>query len=232
MSIGVIIFVISVIATIISTIRDNSHKERQNQKPPQSPKNNPQPKTGGFFEEIEKTFKEINDEINGDTTTTEKKKKYEDTLPPINQELDKTEQTTEEMHRRPTDYDDSIPKPDPTPYHNEKDIREPVKQSSSRDENSENLRKALEKNLHQDLKNVRSEIDREKEKQLALIEQKAQDIINDKYLSERTKRVRLKQLLNSQNIERNMSKSAFQFDNDEVVNGIIWSEILAKPKQL
>lgn len=232
MSIGVIIFVISVIATIISTIRDNSHKERQNQKPPQSPKNNPQPKTGGFFEEIEKTFKEINDEINGDTTTTEKKKKYEDTLPPINQELDKTEQTKEEMHRRPTDYDDSIPKPDPTPYHNEKDIREPVKQSSSRDENSENLRKALEKNLHQDLKNVRSEIDREKEKQLALIEQKAQDIINDKYLSERTKRVRLKQLLNSQNIERNMSKSAFQFDNDEVVNGIIWSEILAKPKQL
>ncbi|MFD8016388.1 iron transporter [Staphylococcus warneri] len=231
MSIGVIIFVISVIATIISTIRDNSHKERQNQKPPQSPKDNQQPKTGGFFEEIEKTFKEINDEINGDTTT-EKKKKYEDTLPPINQELDKTEQTTEEKHRRPTDYDDSIPKPDPTLYHNEKDIREPVKQSSTRDENSENLRKALEKNLHQDLKNVRSEIDREKEKQLALIEQKAQDIINDKYLSERTKRIRLKQLLNSQNIERNMSKSAFQFDNDEVVNGIIWSEILAKPKQL
>lgn len=231
MSIGVIIFVISVIATIISTIRDNSHKERQNQKPPQSPKDNQQPKTGGFFEEIEKTFKEINDEINGDTTT-EKKKKYEDTLPPINQELDKTEQTTEEKHRRPTDYDDSIPKPDPTPYHNEKDIREPVKQSSTRDENSENLRKAIEKNLHQDLKNVRSEIDREKEKQLALIEQKAQDIINDKYLSERTKRIRLKQLLNSQNIERNMSKSAFQFDNDEVVNGIIWSEILAKPKQL
>lgn len=229
MSIGVIIFVISVIATIISTIRDNSHKERQNQKPPQSPKDNQQSKTGGFFEEIEKTFKEINDEINGDTTT---EKKYEDTLPPINQELDKTEQTTEEKHRRPTDYDDSIPKPDPTPYHNEKDIREPVKQSSTRDENSENLRKALEKNLHQDLKNVRSEIDREKEKQLALIEQKAQDIINDKYLSERTKRIRLKQLLNSQNIERNMSKSAFQFDNDEVVNGIIWSEILAKPKQL
>ncbi|PTI12574.1 iron transporter, partial [Staphylococcus warneri] len=32
--------------------------------------------------------------------------------------------------------------------------------------------------------------------------------------------------------ERNMSKSAFQFDNGEVVNGIIWSEILAKPKQL
>ena len=56
------------------------------------------------------------------------------------------------MHRRPTDYDDSIPKPDPTPYHNEKDIREPVKQTSSRDENSENLRKSLEKNFNKILK--------------------------------------------------------------------------------
>ena len=93
-------------------------------------------------------------------------------MPPINQELDKTEQTTEEKHRRPTDYDDSIPKPDPTPYHNEKDIREPVKQSSTRDENSENLRKALEKNLHQDLKNVRSEIDREKKNNLLLSNKK------------------------------------------------------------
>ena len=47
------------IATIISTIRDNSHKERQNQKPPQSPKDNQQPKTGGFFEEIEKHLKKL-----------------------------------------------------------------------------------------------------------------------------------------------------------------------------
>lgn len=29
-----------------------------------------------------------------------------------------------------------------------------------------------------------------------------------------------------------LSISAFQFDKDEVINGMIWSEILAKPKQL
>ena len=86
--------------------------------------------------------------------------------------------------------------------------------------------------MTQDLKNVRNEIDREKRKQLELIEKKARDIIEDKYLSERTKRYRLKQLLNSQNIERNMSHSAFQFDKDEVINGLIWSEVLSKPKQL
>lgn len=231
MNIGIIIFVISIIATIISTIRDKSHEERQNQKPPSTPKENQQPKKGGFFEEFEKTFKELSVEINGETSS-EKKRTFDDHLPPLNQETENSKPTSEELHRRPTDYDDSIPKPDPTPYHNEKEVREPVKQSISRDESAENLRKELESNLHQDLKNVRSEIDREKEKQLALIEKKAQDIIKDKYLSERTKRVRLKQLLNSQNVERNMSKSAFQFDNDEIVNGIIWNEILNKPKQL
>ncbi|MDU2884963.1 MAG: iron transporter, partial [Staphylococcus epidermidis] len=41
-----------------------------------------------------------------------------------------------------------------------------------------------------------------------------------------------KQLLNSRNVEKNMSHSAFQYDSDEVINGIIWSEILSKPKQL
>ena len=64
-----------------------------------------------------------------------------------------------------------------------------------------------------------------------MIERKAQDIINDKYLSERTKRYRIKQLLNSRNVEKNMSL-CFQYDSDEVINGIIWSEILNKPKQL
>ena len=65
-----------------------------------------------------------------------------------------------------------------------------------------------------------------------MIEKKAQDIIQDEYLSERTKRYRLKQLLNSQNVERNMTHSTFKYDNDEVINGLIWSEILSKPKQL
>lgn len=35
MSVGILIFVISVIISIITTMRENSHKDRQNQKPPQ-----------------------------------------------------------------------------------------------------------------------------------------------------------------------------------------------------
>ena len=229
MSIGIIIFIISIIVTAISAIRDKSHEDRQNQRPPQKSQGEQQPKKGGFFEEFEKTFKELNDELNGETEKKQRKD-FEETLPPINKDLDEEEDrpykettTSSQTHTHP--------KPDPTPYNNENNSPQPVA-TTSRDESAEKLRKELEASLTEDLKNVRSEIDREKEKQLEMIEKKARDIIKDKYLSERTKRYRLKQLLNSQNVERSMSHSALKFDNDEVINGLIWSEILSKPKQL
>uniref|UniRef100_UPI001ABFCD82 hypothetical protein n=1 Tax=Rhizobium aegyptiacum TaxID=1764550 RepID=UPI001ABFCD82 len=64
MNIGIIIFIISVIVTGISALRDKSNESRQNQKPPQNTQGANQPKQGGFFEDLEKTFKEINDELN------------------------------------------------------------------------------------------------------------------------------------------------------------------------
>lgn len=111
---------------------------------------------------------------------------------------------------------------------------EPVEQKHrpSRQDNSDEIRRQLEKSLRDDIKTIRTDIDREKEKQIAKMEKRARDIIEDKYLSERTKRLKLKQLLNSQNVEKDLTKSAFQFDKDEVINGMIWLEILAKPKQL
>ena len=111
---------------------------------------------------------------------------------------------------------------------------EPVEQKHrpSRQDNSDEIRRQLENHLEMILKRFCTDIDREKEKQIAKMEKRARDIIEDKYLSERTKRLKLKQLLNSQNVEKDLTKSAFQFDKDEVINGMIWSEILAKPKQL
>ena len=63
MSVGILIFVISVIISIITTMRENSHKDRQNQKPPQKhlPIMN---QKRWLFEEIERTFKEISEELN------------------------------------------------------------------------------------------------------------------------------------------------------------------------
>lgn len=59
MNIGIIIFVISIIATIISTIRDKSHEERQNQKPPSTPKENQQPKKVVFSKNLKRHLKNL-----------------------------------------------------------------------------------------------------------------------------------------------------------------------------
>lgn len=231
MSVGILIFVISVIISIITTMRENSHKDRQNQKPPQKTSTDNEPKKGGFFEEIERTFKEISEELNEEKKSS--KRKYDDTLPPLFDELPK-----EEPKSKPVVEPMAPKKQQETKPMTEKPITvpkaEPVEQKHrpSRQDNSDEIRRQLEKSLRDDIKTIRTDIDREKEKQIAKMEKRARDIIEDKYLSERTKRLKLKQLLNSQNVEKDLTKSAFQFDKDEVINGMIWSEILAKPKQL
>lgn len=227
MNIGIIIFIISVIITGVSALRDKSHEDRQNQRPNQKPSNE-QSQEGGFFEKLEKTFKEISDELN-DEPEKKQSKPYETSLPPLNKDWNEKEKknTSHPKERQNT----SQSKRQTTSTHEHQNIPQPDK-TTSRDDNYEKLKQELEQDVTKNLIDVRREIDKEKEKQLVMIERKAQDIINDKYLSERTKRYRLKQLLNSRNVEKNMSHSAFQYDSDEVINGIIWSEILSKPKQL
>ena len=227
MNIGIIIFIISVIITGVSALRDKSHEDRQNQRPNQKTSNE-QHQEGGFFEKLEKTFKEISDELN-DEPEKKQSKPYETSLPPLNKDWNEKEKkkTSHPKEKQNT----SQSKRQTTSTHEHQNIPQPDK-TTSRNDNYEKLKQELEQDVTKNLIDVRREIDKEKEKQLVMIERKAQDIINDKYLSERTKRYRLKQLLNSRNVEKNMSHSAFQYDSDEVINGIIWSEILSKPKQL
>lgn len=227
MNIGIIIFIISVIITGVSALRDKSHEDRQNQRPNQKPSND-QPQEGGFFEKLEKTFKEISDELN-DEPEKKQSKPFEPSLPPLNEDWNKNEKKNTSHPKEKQNTSQS--KRQTTSTHEHQNIPQ-LDKTTSRDDNYEKLKQELEQDVTKNLSDVRREIDKEKEKQLVMIERKAQDIINDKCLSERTKRYRLKQLLNSRNVEKNMSHSAFQYDSDEVINGIIWSEILSKPKQL
>ena len=227
MNIGIIIFIISVIITGVSALRDKSHEDRQNQRPNQKTSNE-QHQEGGFFEKLEKTFQEISDELN-DEPEKKQSKPYETSLPPLNKDWNEKEKKKTSHHKEKQNTSQS--KRQTTSTHEHQNIPQPDK-TTSRDDNYEKLKQELEQDVTKNLIDVRKEIDKEKEKQLVMIERKAQDIINDKYLSERTKRYRIKQLLNSRNVEKNMSRSAFQYDSDEVINGIIWSEILNKPKQL
>ncbi|MDU6177955.1 MAG: iron transporter, partial [Staphylococcus epidermidis] len=183
MNIGIIIFIISVIITGVSALRDKSHEDRQNQRPNQKPSNE-QHQEGGFFEKLEKTFQEISDELN-DEPEKKQSKPFETSLPPLNEDWKENEKkkTSHPKEKRNT----SQSKRQTTSTHEHQNIPQPDK-TTSRDDNYEKLKQELEQDVTKNLIDVRKEIDKEKEKQLVMIERKAQDIINDKYLSERTKR--------------------------------------------
>lgn len=218
MNIGIIIFVISVVISIISAIRDDNHKKR-NKTPKQTQSSKPngeQPKSKGFLEEIERTFKKLEQEFDdpfGEYTEPEKK-------------------TTEKKE---------------TPKQKEAQLTQPQIQTATRTENREvkpekvkkvqdakpvQTTKQLEDDLMSELEQVRSEIDREHAKRIERTERKAQEIIKDENLSERTKRYRLRQLLQSNQNHEAQPKEKLRFDQDEIVNGIIWSEVLEQPKRL
>lgn len=226
MNIGILIFVISVIISIISAIRDKSHEERRNQRPPQrnvgEPTQKPERKKG-FFEQLEEAFSEFEESLSDETdkpkrsetsrknTRDNQKKVYHDNQ--LEKEIYK-----EQQHRK-------VEMQQAQQHKNENSGRRT-------DDERRNLQEKLEQELADSLFNVRSEIDREKEKQLSRIEHKARAIIEDKNLTERTKRYRLKQLLNSKSIEQDMTHQSLQFDKDPIVNVLIWQEVLERPKQL
>ncbi|MEB6045244.1 hypothetical protein NGH74_06175 [Staphylococcus pseudoxylosus] len=222
MNIGIIIFVISVIVTIIGAINDNSHKDRQNQKPPVNKGPNSkgeQPKKGGFLDEIGKTFKEIEKHINEDPTS--QRREPEQMPQPERSQSSPTETRAEKMEspssERKTRKDNET---------------EADKAKRAQQQQDDKLQKELEADLMGQIQDVRTEIDRENEKRLQRTEKKARAIIADKYLSERTKRFRLKQLMNAHAIQSPANNDQFRFADDEVVNGIIWSEVLERPKRL
>ncbi|WP_436859878.1 hypothetical protein [Staphylococcus caeli] len=225
MSIGIIIFIISVIVTIIGAINDNSHKGRQNQKPPtnnQPKPKNEQPEKRGFFDELGKTFKEIEKQLNEDPMSQPKETRQ--TPPPKEVQSQPVETRAEKMETPTSDQSSRTMRTD-----NETEAEKAKRSQQAKDHQ---LQKELEADLMGQMQDVRSEIDRENEKKLQRTERKARAIIADKYLSERTKRYRLKQLMNSHAIQSTSSGERFRFADDEVVNGIIWSEVLERPKRL
>lgn len=231
MNIGIIIFVISVIVTGISAMRDKSHEQRKNQTPP--PKNTQKPtedipRKKNVFEQIEETFNELASEFD-----EEEQNKKPSSPKPSSKKITVYRDKSFEKEIATENESGELKRFEPKQSHS-KEITSKDSNSPSRERNQseKDIKKRLEDSLSKELFNVRTEIDKEKEKQLSLIEKKAKEIINDKYLSERTKRYKLNQLLNIKSIEKNMTHQTFQFDNDPIVDGIIWQEILNKPKKL
>ncbi|ANZ33254.1 hypothetical protein [Staphylococcus carnosus] len=212
MSIGLIIFIISIVISLITAINDKSHKKRQNQQPrTQQPRQQPsaeRKEKKSIFEQLGETFEELQKEFDDSSKNVSNDKKPNTSqsrrIENVDRSRDRTNRQVEENR------------------------------TQSRNVSQKDLEAIQELNdsLNNELTSYRSDIDREKEKQLAIIERRAQKIINDKYLSNRAKQVRLKQLFSDRNMLGNQQNQNLRFDDNEILNGIIWSEILKKPKQL
>ncbi|PTH56151.1 hypothetical protein [Staphylococcus agnetis] len=202
MSIGVIIFIITIVISIISAINDKSHEKRK-QSPQQPPTSNP-PKS--FMDKVEQTLKEW--EMEFDT------QKGEDVFSPKETQ--------------------SEPKPVKQKHHPKKVQKSEIPSERKRvdtQRQEQQVQKELLDMLRSDIDSLNDTFDRERQKHIHRIEQRARQIIDDKYLSPRTKRMKLKQLLSSSQ-QPAMAKGDLTFSDNEVVNGIIWAEVIDKRKQL
>lgn len=210
MNIGLIIFVVSVVISLITAVNDKSYKKRQQNQPKSSqPRRQPiteRKQQKGFLEQLGEKFEEMQKELEG-------------TPPSPNPEHSpKSEESTRPNHRpsqpRPTREQSSQPRLDST-------------------QQGQVLTQELNDSLNDELQDLRSQMDREKQKQIAILERRAQAIISDKYLSERAKKERLKQLFSNKfNQTSTRTNEDLRFDEDEILNGFVWSEVLKKPKQL
>ncbi|WP_412520879.1 hypothetical protein [Staphylococcus simulans] len=210
MNIGLIIFVVSVVISLISAVNDKNYKKRQ-QNQPKSSQPRKQPTTErkpqkGFLEQLGEKFEEMQKEFE-DAPSSSKP-----------EESPKTKETSRPNRRT------SQP-------------RQVRKQSSpsrmDQTQKGQVLTQQLNDSLNDELQDLRSQMDREKQKQIEILERRAQAIITDKYLSERAKKERLKQLFaNKFNQSNPRTNEDLRFDDDEILNGFVWSEVLKKPKQL
>lgn len=210
MNIGLIIFVVSVVISLISAVNDKNYKKRQ-QNQPKSSQPRKQPTTErkpqkGFLEQLGEKFEEM-------------QKEFEDA--PSSSKPEESPKTKEASR----------------PNRRTSQPRQERKQSSpsrmDQTQKGQVLTQQLNDSLNDELQDLRSQMDREKQKQIEILERRAQAIITDKYLSERAKKERLKQLFaNKFNQSNPRTNEDLRFDDDEILNGFVWSEVLKKPKQL
>lgn len=204
MSIGLIIFIISVIVTIISAVNDKSHEKRKQTPPPPSQSN----QSKSFMEKIEKALKEMETELD--------------------KEFDEVPKAPKEKTTQPKPIQHDIPR-SPTETQQTPEVAPRRAQNSRKDQ--QEVQKELWETLQGDITSLDEQLNRERQKQISHIERRAKSIIEDQYLSPRAKRIKLKQLL-ANSRKRQQMKGDLTFSDNEVVNGIIWAEVIDKRKQL
>ncbi|WP_086427665.1 hypothetical protein [Staphylococcus cornubiensis] len=204
MSIGTIIFIITIAISLFSAVGDKSHEKRQKQKKPQNmPKEIEPQKSGGFLEKMQQKLEEFEKELSD----------FDEAPEPI------------ETQPKPKPKPEKTVKPQPT------QVEKHAESTQSKSKEKQDAAAEMQQMLDQHMRELDKQLDKERQKRIAHIERRARNILQDSYLSNRTKQFKLKQLVEENNTTA-IQQGDLTFSNNDVVNGLIWSEVLKRPKQL
>ncbi|MEB6233184.1 hypothetical protein [Mammaliicoccus sciuri] len=233
MEIGIIIFVIWVIFSVVSGIIEGASKNKKKNKQPQT-RQRSNPVNRQAEEKKKSAQQELQDLVNkyesykqkAETSSTERMSGHYKNL-------------ADQLANHLKQYNIDVEKPVVQTHK----VEQQPEQISSEHENAyinqrkEQIHKNRPKKQQEAIKQLLAYSQEEKKSLMNVqresiddVEKEAEQIINNTELSERTRRAMVKQLyLNS---KHKFNDEAINVDENQVVNGIIWSEILKRPNEL
>lgn len=233
MEIGIIIFVIWVIFSVVSGIIEGASKNKKKNKQPQT-RQRQNPVNRQAEDKKKSAEQELKDLVNkyetykqkAETSSTERMSGHYKNL-------------ADQLANHLKQYNIDVEKPVVQSHK----VEQQLEQTSNEHENAyinqkkEQIHKNRPKKQQEAIKQLLAYSQEEKKSLMNVqresiddVEKEAEQIINNTQLSERTRRAMVKQLyLNSKN---KLNDEAINVDENQVVNGIIWSEILKRPNEL
>ncbi len=233
MEIGIIIFVIWVIFSVVSGIIEGASKNKKKNKQPQT-RQRQNPVNRQAEDKKKSAEQELKELVNkyetykqkAETSSTERMSGHYKNL-------------ADQLANHLKQYNIDVEKPVVQTHK----VEQQPEQTSIEHENAyinqkkEQIHKNRPKKQQESIKQLLAYSQEEKKslmnvqrESIADVEKEAEQIINNTQLSERTRRAMVKQLyLNS---KHKFNDEAINVDENQVVNGIIWSEILKRPNEL
>ena len=233
MEIGIIIFVIWVIFSVVSGIIEGASKNKKKNKQPQT-RQRQNPVNRQAEDKKKSAEQELKELVNkyetykqkAETSSTERMSGHYKNL-------------ADQLANHLKQYNIDVERPVVQTHK----VEQQPEQTSNEHENAyinqkkEQIHKNRPKKQQEAIKHLLAYSQEEKKslmnvqrESIADVEKEAEQIINNTQLSERTRRAMVKQLyLNS---KHKFNDEAINVDENQVVNGIIWSEILKRPNEL
>ncbi|MEB6195808.1 hypothetical protein [Mammaliicoccus sciuri] len=233
MEIGIIIFVIWVIFSVVSGIIEGASKNKKKNKQPQT-RQRQNPVNRQAEDKKKSAEQELKELVNkyetykqkAETSSTERMSGHYKNL-------------ADQLANHLKQYNIDVERPVVQTHK----VEQQSEQTSNEHENAyinqkkEQIHKNRPKKQQEAIKQLLAYSQEEKKSLMNVqresiddVEKEAEQIINNTQLSERTRRAMVKQLyLNS---KHKFNDEAINVDENQVVNGIIWSEILKRPNEL